>query len=123
MSKFSDLTNETPRLVVRFVIKNNVETFDWGIVGKAAPLSLVGAITRAQSELFVEPGEACPEPALVIAWVNNSPTSEWFVHPSIPLEPLVGMLEVIKQIIISAVGEQVAKHTILGPDGYPIPRR
>lgn len=124
MSKFEDnVKQDTPRLVVLFKRDGKNETFNWGIVGAIPMLSLAGAVIHVQSELFSSAGEECPEPALVITWDDAQRVFDWYVHPSVPVEPLVGMLELIKNGIISQIAKQpVLQQSILGPDGRPIPR-
>ena len=77
-------------------------------------MSLIGAISGVQSALIqVEPlaFERCDESALVLAFLKDEPAGEqfaWFVHPDIPLEPLIGMLEMIKQTFVGAQMAQMA---------------
>lgn len=124
MSKFTDTVNQdTPRLVVMYQMVNGKEQFKWGAVGAIPTLSLIGAIIRVQMELFTTAGEECPEPALVIAWDMATRRFEWFVHPSIPIEALVGMLEAVKITVMNGQqGSGKPAQGILGPDGMPMIR-
>lgn len=129
LTKFTDLTQDTPRLVVMFKQDGDEEQFQWGILGKMPILTLVGHIGRVQAELpLLEPGDPrydCPESALVIAWDEVDHKFTWFVHPSIPADSLAGMLEMIKATIVATkLARQVAaQQVILGPDGQPARRR
>jgi hypothetical protein len=131
MGKFEDhVKQETSRLVVMFQRPEpKQERFQWGMVGKLPILSLIGCITRAQVEMpLIEPQDVryhCPEKAFVVAWDEADGVYRWFVHPDIPVDSLIGMLEIIKMALI---GTQQARQVqnqqvpILGPDGQPIRR-
>lgn len=126
MSKFEENVNQhTPRLVVTFKSVRGNETFQWGIVGNIPMLTIIGAIARVQQELFtVLSSNMCPEPALVITWDEKERTTDWYIHSNVPLEPLAGMLELIKAGLVAshmARGAAMAsKGAILGPDGRPM---
>ncbi len=128
--KFADIQNDTPRLVVMFRRPApNQEQFQWGIVGKLPVLTLIGYIHRVQVELpLIEPQDTryhCPESALVIVWDVDNLVFHWFVHPDIPMDSLVGMLETIKAAMVdSKLAQQVRNQQVglLGPDGQPIKR-
>lgn len=128
LTKFTDIAQDTPRLVIMFRQDGNEERFQWGIVGKVPVLTLVGCIARIQTELpLIEPGDArhdCPESALVVAWDENSPKFVWFVNPIIPVDSLVGMMEMVKATLVDThIARQVAaQQLILGPDGQPARR-
>lgn len=122
--KFYDIVkNETPRVVVMFRRDGDKELFQWGMVGGVPILALVGQIVRVQAELAFRKPEECPESALVIAYIAESRKFDWFVHPDIPVESLVGMLETIKVMILdSHMAKQIGaqKVQLLGPDGQPM---
>ncbi len=123
MSKFAEtVKQDTPRLVVLFTNVSGRETYQWGVVGEIPILSLIGAIIRVQTEMFINVGEECPEPALVITHIDH--TFDWYIHSSIPVESMVGMLETVKQAVLAAqIARQASQNqVILGPDGNPIPR-
>ncbi len=120
------------------------ERFGWSIDGAMPGASLVGYLGRVQSFLWagvLYPEDKCPEKALVIVWNTGSHQFCHFVHPDIPIDPLCGMLELIKaQMVASQImGQarqarasqqggvvQVAsaaapqRSTIFGPDGNPM---
>ena len=127
LTKFTDLAQDTPRLVIMFRQDGDNEMFQWGIVGKVPVLTFVGVITRVQTELpLIEPGDVrhdCPESALVIAWGGGHKFS-WFVHPSIPVDSLVGMMEMVKATLVDThiARSAAAQQVILGPDGQPARR-
>lgn len=127
MMKFEDLKQGTPRLVVqhgRNAAGNH--TFQWGVVGMIPIMWLVGIICRVQAELpLLEPGDErhrCPQDALCIAWDEEEQRAEWFVHPGIPTDPLVGMLEMVKTVMVGTqlARQQANQQLILGPDGRPV---
>lgn len=126
---FAELvTPETPQLVISFKLVDGQEQYGWGMAGSIPLLSLIGTIVRVQGELpLLEPGDTrheCPHPALVIIWDRNNLKCEWFVHPSIPVDSLLGMLETVKlQVVgVGAAKQQAARQgkMILGPDGSPM---
>lgn len=137
MSKFNDvIVQDTPRLVVKFgMAPNGSERFEWGIVNseKMPPFSLVEMISRVQNKLrdstfyslVGQPDMLCPEPALVIAYVQTEAPSrfEWFVHETVPLIATCGMLEMIKVSIIGgSMARQMPKQQILLANGNPFRR-
>lgn len=138
--KFTDLKQDTPRLVVMYSRSpDGGDLYQWGMVppsGGIPMLTLVGTIIRVQAELpMLEPSDMrfdSTQAALVIAWVNVAKSGEpvkmkcdWFVCPSIPVDSLVGMLETIKAAIIgSRQARQAASQQVclVGPDGQPMRR-
>ncbi len=121
--KFSDIKQDTPRLVVRFQRRGKEQLFEWGVVGAVPLLTLIGAVGRVQGELAFKAGEECPDSALCVAFFEGG--SAWFVHQDIPTDALLGMLEVIKATLVATQAAQNAGAKlvpILGPDGQPIRR-
>ena len=127
MSNFIDaMVNNPPRLVVQFNRNHKgEEQFQWGIVADRTipPLSLIGAVCKVQHDLCRE--EWMPETdetsqALVIIYDAHQKDFTYFCHRDIPVEPLNGMLEVIKSMLTAS---RMAQHIgankvpILGPDG------
>ncbi len=128
MHDFAEVIATNPqRLVVMFQRGvGGQEEFQWGVVGAIPILSLVGYITRVQTELVIhEPlkHSRCPDSALVIVYDNGC---KWFIHPDIPVDSLVGMLEMVKaSLIASRMAQQLAatQTRIVGPNGQPLPKR
>ena len=140
MSDFTDtVKQDTPRLVVLFGRPApDQEAYQWGIDGKVPILGLIGYITRVQTSLQTYgpwKDQLIEESALVIAWIDckyvvdsDQPPKEfkWFVHPDIPVDSLVGMLDTIKVALITSQIAQQARNqqiALLGPDGQPMMRR
>lgn len=142
MSKFSEIVNnDTPRLVVMFRRPApDQEQFQWGMIGKMPVITAVGYITRVQAELRLSDSDHnCDEMALVIAWhcptIRNCidgtetklpPQFDYFVHPNIPVDSLVGMLETIKAALVGSSMAQQARNQqvgLLDGTGNPIKRR
>ena len=124
--KYAEVTQDTPRLVVMFHSPApGHERFQWGIVGKIPILSTIGYITYIQAELVLPSQPTCDQLALVIVWDADRTMFDYFVHPSIPVNSLVGMLELIKAALVDS---QMAQHVrnqqvgLCGPDGQPIMR-
>lgn len=131
MSRFTDtVKQETPRLVITYHRdETGMERFQWGVVGKIPLMSLIGALCRVQAVLpdvaGISDDHHCPEPALVITWDDDFRLYDWFVHPSVPVAALVGMMEVVKiTVVMSQQGRQAGNQqfSILGPDGNPMRR-
>lgn len=133
MSKFEDLRADTPRLVVEFERgADGTEQFKWGIVGSLPRLTLIGYVGRVQAELQFRCALSCPQMALVIAWDDRRRAFSYFVHPDVPVDSLVGMLEVAKQSLVMSQLEaqlkaaQAGLHRpsgLIGVDGRPIMKR
>lgn len=123
------MATNPPRVRVDYAsAEDGSERFTWGIVGGMPGMSLIGAIAGVQSALIqVEPlaFERCDDSSLVLVFLKDAPAGEqfvWFVHPGIPMEPLIGMLEVVKQSLVGAQMAQMAasQSRILAADGGPI---
>lgn len=111
------------RLVVAYERVGTGETFNWGMAGEMPLMSLLGYITRVQSELAFRKPKECEYPALIITMNRETKEFDWSVHPDIPVDPLVGMLELIKSVILTQhmakqMGAQASP--LLGPDGKPM---
>lgn len=122
------LAQDVPRLTVPFRMEGGHEMFSWDVRGAIPGLKLVGAITRAQGDVFFRALEPCGDSALVITYDPATRAFAYYIHPDIPLESLVGMLEAIKQTVLSAhmagnartnPGPQ-RRPPLLGPDGQPM---
>lgn len=125
MSNFTDSVKQnTPRLVVQYHPNpdGKGEGFEWGISSGIPMPALLGHITRAQLEMTNGSAEDhdCPQPAFVVAW--NGEKFDWWVYRSIPVDSIVGMLEIIKATLIAGrVGQQAVSNRVqlLMPDGTP----
>lgn len=112
---------DTPRLVIEY----NNNNLTWGIVGTVPFLPLVGYLARIQSDLFFKTPKTCDPIALVV--VFDGKDFDYFLNPSIPVNPLVGILEMIKLALlqsIHAANEMQRNHGInlYGTDGQPLKR-
>lgn len=118
---------DTPRLVVVFQRdEQGNERFQWGTVGTMPVLTLLGYITRIQAELAFRSPPECGMSSLVIAWDAAERKIGYWVDPCIPIDPLVGMLETIKGVLVSSQSARTPppiitpKRGLLGPDGRPM---
>lgn len=110
----------TPRLVFDYECEEGgKESLKWGMHGLVPTQLLIAAMIRAQVKLsegnmHTNWFERCPETKLVIAWPSMDPTVNlpvpvkhhkllWFLHPSVPMEPLLTMLEVAKSTILASM--------------------
>ncbi len=105
---------------------NGNERLDWKVIGKPPSLTTVGALTRVQFELVTYPSKLCDPVQLVMVWDGTA--YSWFVHPSIPKDVLIGMMEKVKLQILGTLMAHDAttahkappKNRIIGLDGRPI---
>lgn len=128
------MTTNPPRLVIVMQPAVQGEQFGWAMMGNGGipSLSLIGSLAKVQADLDLsrnEPCHACSDVALVIAWDEGKKQAEWFVHPSIPSEPLLGMIEVVKQMVLLPILQQQMQNmarqkgpALLGPNGMPMKR-
>ncbi len=125
MSTFSEtVKQDTPRVVVLFRrAPDGGEQFQWGVIGSIPVLTLIGYITRIQAELAFRSPEPCDQSALVIAYDRDIGKMCYFVHPDIPIDSMVGMLETIKGALVDSqvVQRQAAQQVqIIDPTGRPL---
>ena len=132
MNRFTyTVQQDTPRLVIEFFLKDGNETFKWSVVGHIPILSLIGAMTRIQTDGHIRSGNededtGAPSHALVAVWQADANDFEVFIGSEIPMYSLVGMLEIIKTSLVAAfMARAMATMTppIYGPDGQPMIRR
>lgn len=134
---FDDVMATNPaRLVLQFSLDAaGAEKFDWGVVGQLPVLSAVGCIVQVQAVLSTSrlddytldlpPSRYCQHPALVIAWDASNRQFQWWTHPSIPVDPLLGTLEMVKASLVAGHLAQSAaakRSPIVRPDGSPFRR-
>lgn len=126
-TRFADVVKQdTPRMVVAFQRDGDKELYRWGVVGTMPVLSLVGCIGRVQAEIggsrYPSVGRECPESALVVIWDEAEKKFDWFLHPSIPLDSLLGMLEIVKATLVAThmAHAESGRAALVGPDGRPL---
>ena len=128
MSNFSEvMIGNPPRFVVLFQRGHDgSEEFRWGVLGNIPILTLIGYLVHVQADIVNDEWmPECDEPALVITWHEEDHSLRHFLHPDIPRDPLVGMLETIKGLLVNS---RLAQHAaaqqtrLLGPDGQPMSR-
>ena len=122
MSKFVDIQQDTPRLVIEFKHEDGKEQFGWGIIGQMPVMTLAGFIVRVQAELAFRKPEECDRMALVIVYDKDDNTFDYVVDSRIPVDSLVGMLEAIKLTLVQSqmMAQQQAqqnRNRLFGPDG------
>lgn len=125
-----------PRLVIKFRYSTSGdEQFEWGVVGNIPILTLIGHINSVQKELIEHVHmDECEEDVFVLIWDKEDKRMWCFSNPDIPREPLIGMLEVIKSLLVGSRMAQAAgaqqqsitprvigpSNKLLGPDGGPL---
>ena len=118
-----------PHLIVKFRSVNGEEQFEWGVTAGIPMMGLLGAVIRTQVFLNLEyqstydnrpyiPG------ALILEWNDKEREFGFVCDPDIPIDPLIGMLEVIKSVILanitkSAEANKNMQRLIIGIDGRP----
>ena len=130
MSKYAQvLAKNPPRLVVQYKRKEtrHKDEYAWGFVGTLSTSHLIVMIVRVQAELAFRNPDKADDPVLVMCYDANKDKFEWFVDPSIPVDPLVGTLEVVKQFLldnqirtIMEKAEKAVQTGLVDPAGKPI---
>lgn len=130
MSKYLNVMSKKPPHV--FVKYERGEThaqdrYRYGVVGSMPIAQLIGYIIRVQAELAFRNPEPCDEDACVIAYNPETNKFQWFVNSRVPVDALVGSLELIKcqlvdsQMAALALAMQQRQQTgLIAPDGRPI---
>lgn len=116
------LETKQPHLVIRYQPSEGKSPFSWGVSGSIPIVNLIGAIIEIQGDLLahrIDPNDLCDEPVLVVTYNAEENNIYWFVNEHIPISPLVGTIEIVKQVFVSTELAQMvmSKPRILGPDG------
>lgn len=101
MSKYTTAMEGNPaRLAITYKRGETREQdqYSWGIAGSMPIAHLIGFIVRVQAELAFRNPEPCDDMACVI--VYKSGKLQWFVNSGIPIDPLVGTLELVKATLV-----------------------
>lgn len=106
-----------------------VDTFDWRVAGNGHTpmMAVVGAINRIQAKIDNEVWiPECDEQKLLIVFNPEEQDFDFYLHPDIPTIVLSGMLEMIKDSLVTAqvmrMQEEARKSALCGPDGRPLRR-
>lgn len=130
MSKFENIMSKKPPHV--FIKYNRGETpekdgYAYGVTGSIPIAQLVGFIVRVQAELAFRNPDPCGDSLCVIAFDPQTRKMHWFVDSLIPVDALVGTLELIKcqlldsQMAHIALAQQKQADTgLVASDGRPI---
>ncbi len=137
----ADIQPTTPRLMITFRRDpGGNEQFGFSTAGQIPPLSLIGCLTRVRQTLPTcdhlhhdLSGMGQPQggaaPALVIAWDAAERSCAWFVTHDIPVDPLVGFLELIGAMLadvqlaaMAQAAQGQMRAAIVGADGRPVQR-
>lgn len=119
------MKSNPPRLAIIFQRDDNgQEQFQWGVTGAIPLLSLIGAVSRITYRLSSGGWvPSCEERALIIAYDEPKKLMHFFLNKDIPTDPLIGMLEAIKSVLINGrMGQHAAsqKIALFGADGSPL---
>lgn len=139
MNESAQAMNSLPGLrIERSLASDGQEQFAWGMKGGAPPLTLIGYLSRVQSEIIwpevlsakFSRTDAKDAYALVIQWNEERRAFDWYCLSGIALDELdrvidglVGMLEMIK---VGLVGQHMMQQQrqqsppIFGPNGQPL---
>ena len=119
-----------PHLVVRFKLDaNNDEQFEWGVTGGIPMMGLLGALCNAQVALSMgmhrQEGLKWHPGTFLLVWDADTRRFGLECDPDIPIEPIVGMIEVVKDtvkanIARSAQAQLAMQRVLVGIDGRPI---
>ena len=99
MSKFQTaMSKQPPHVFVKYTRgeSKDLDQYGYGVVGSIPIGQLVGFIVRVQAELAFRNPEPCDDGLCVIAFDPATFKLSWFVDSKIPVDALVGILELIK---------------------------
>lgn len=99
MSKYKNmLEKDLPRLFITYEAgeTRDKDKYAYGILGNIPISQLVGYIIRVQAELAFRNLEVCDDKQCVIMFDPRTHIMSWYVHKSIPVDALVGTLELVK---------------------------
>lgn len=128
MSKFRNtMAKNPPHVFVKYVRGElrSQDRYSFGVVGSIPVAQLIGYIIRVQAELAFRNPDPCDDCACVIAYNSTTGKMDWFVHSSIPVDALVGSLELIKcQLVDSQMASMALQQQtgLVTPEGKPIIR-
>lgn len=133
MTKFLEAwVKSIPRVVVQWEkgATPDKDKYSTTLQGGMPVSQLVGFLTRVQSELMFRRPDECDELALVVFFDPATMKMSWFVHPSVPVDPLIGTLEVLKATLVGNQLADIAKQQaraaqngLVDQFGNPIARR
>lgn len=132
MSKFQQvMAKNPPHVAVKYVRGETREQdqYSYGVVGSMPLSQLIGFIVRVQAELAFRNPEPCVDNLCIIAFDPATNKMQWFVDSKIPVDALVGTLEMIKCVLVdsqmSSMMEAAQKRVqtgLVSSDGKPILR-
>ena len=142
MSNFKDIENindfaekvtkDTPRIVVNYRLNNGNDEFSWGVTNGVPVAAGIGALGRVQVELatyyhssYYATIKNCPDHCLVLVWDVATKECEFYLHPDLPVDGLIGTLEIIKVTMVTMQMSKVDREAggsrdefnVLGLDG------
>lgn len=130
MSKFQNaMSKKPPHVFVEYKrgATREQDQYAYGIVGSMPHSQLIGFLVRVQAELAFRNPDPCDESKCVIAFDPQTHKFSWFVDSSIPVDALVGTLELIKATLVDVKMQQLfqqsaerAKTGLVTADGRPI---
>lgn len=132
MSKFASAMAKNPphvSVVYNRGVTRETDKYSYSVVGSIPVAQLIGFIVRVQAELAFRNPEPCDVCACVIVFNPETHKMQWFVDSSIPVDALVGTLELIKcQLVdsqVMSIAQAAAKRVqtgLVNSDGKPIVR-
>lgn len=132
MSKFQQLmAKNPPHVVVKYVrgATREDDTYSYAINGSMPMGQLIGFIVRVQAELAFRNPDPCDKDLCVIAFNSSTHKFEWFVDGSIPVDPLVGTLELVKALLVDSQMSHILQAAaakqrtgLVSQDGKPLLR-
>lgn len=93
--------------------KPELDSYSYGVVGNIPVMQLIGYIVRVQAELAFRSPEACDGGLCIINYDPTIGLLTWAVDSCIPVDQLVGMLELIKSTLVDSQISLMAQSKIL----------
>lgn len=132
MNKFQQvMAKNPPHVAIKYVRgeTRDQDQYSYGVNGSMPLSQLVGFITRVQAELVFRNPEICDDDICVLAYDASTHRMQWFVDPKIPVDALVGTLEMIKCILVDSqiasmmeAAQRRVQTGLVGANGTPILR-
>ena len=132
MSYEEAVRQDLPRVTVGYICGDggDKDAYSFKVGSDILAPRLIGFITRVQAELAFKAALPCEANTFAIAADPRTGEMYWFCDPCIPVDDLVGWLEILKQTFVMNEMQRVAhaqqqkqQTGLFGPDGSPIRRR
>lgn len=105
MNKFQQImAKNPPHVFIKYTRGETREqdTYTYSLKGQMPTAQLVGMLIRVQAELAFRNPEPCEDGLWILTFNPNTGKMDWFVDTKIPVDALVGTIEIIKCTLVDA---------------------